>query len=132
MGAKKITSKEFDEVARENEYFFLHFALKGDSGALGIFSYFDEPKRGIHPLKELVDTLDLPYFEMYIQDEYDFLGNLSDQFLKKVWKPKYGWQPAIVSFYKRRLVTSTYHGYCMCPEGLTELIANTNIDFLLK
>jgi hypothetical protein len=38
----------------------------------------------------------------------------------------------ILAFKKRRLVTSTLDGYCMCSEGITDLIYNLNPEFIEK
>lgn len=132
MSPKKFTSKQFYDIAGENEFFFLHFALKKESYALAVFSYFEEPKLGQHPLKEIVDTLKIPYYETYIEDEYDFVINLHDGFSKHVWKPKTGFNTLFAGFNRGRLITSNWHGHCMCTEGLIEIIAETNPKFLLN
>ena len=38
----------------------------------------------------------------------------------------------MLTFNKRRLINATYNGYCMCVEGITELLYDLNPEIVLN
>lgn len=132
MKVKVVTSKDFNDIAKENEYFFVHF-VNDDITNLEIFSYNKKPRFDIlHPMKDIIDSMDIPYYEMDVRKEYDFVINLADGFSKFIQGSRKGLSPLFTGFNKRRLVASTWQGGCYCPEGIIEVIGKTNPSFLLN
>jgi hypothetical protein len=80
----------------------------------------------------MLELIDIPYFESYIEDSLDFLDMLGMPldflYIKDVKK----FNTFILAFKKKRMVTSTLDGYCMCVEGITDLIFNLNPEYIEK
>ena len=127
---EKITSKDFFRVAKEHEYFLWNFVSKDASPYLQIQSYFSE--RELHPLKEIIDLLKVPYFESELSEEVDFVINLEDGFAQKITNGRGKLQPLIIGFKRTKVVASTFQGICYCQDGLIEIIAKLNPEFLLN
>lgn len=128
-----IKSSEFYKIAEENEFFIWHFIVPDKTGlAIQPYNYIDENPLRNNPLKEIIDLTKIPYFESKTEEEYDFLMNLSDGFSKKMWSEKFGFNPVIIGFNRRKKVTSTFDGICYCTEGLLEIIFKLNPQYLLN
>ena len=127
---EKISSKDFYRVAKEHEYFIWNFVSKDASPILSIQSYFLE--REIHPLKEIIDLIKIPYFESEISEEVDFVINLEDGYAQKILTDKGKLKPLMIGFKRARVVASTFQGICYCQDGLIEIIAKLNPEFLLN
>lgn len=127
---QKINSKDFYRVAREHEYFIWNFVSKDASPNLQIQSYFSELV--IHPLKEIIDLLKVPYFESEIHDEVDFVINLEEGYAQKILTDNGKLKPLMIGFKRTKVVASTFQGICYCQDGLIEIIAKLNPEFLLN
>jgi hypothetical protein len=129
MEIKHISSKEFVSIAKKHEYFFWNLIQK-EYRSNELYSYFKTyPNIIYHPLKEIVDTFKIPYFESYIEDEHEFIAYLKPSFAQKVWKPKDKFHPVLIGFNRTTPVISTYEGICYCKEGMIEVIYKTNPKF---
>ena len=126
MEVKRITSNDFLNVAKEHEYFIWHF-FNGNPRLI-LRSYYDS-SRITHTLKEIVDLMKFPYFESEVYKEIDFLMNLDDVFLKKMFN-KNRPNPVIIGFKKTKPVANTYDT-CYCMGGFIDVIGLTNPEFLL-
>lgn len=129
MIREKIKVKDFERISKENEFFIWHFV--GHTNQLAIRPFF-EPKNSLFPnaLDSILSLISVPYFETEIKDSYDFLINLDNAFSKNIYWNGY-FQPVMVSFNRRRMVSHTYGPYCFCPEGIIELIGDLNPQFIL-
>lgn len=127
---EKITSKDFYRVAKEHEYFIWNFVSKDASPTLQIQSYFSELE--LHPLKEIIDLLKIPYFESEIHDEVDFVINLEDGYAQKILSDRGELKPLMIGFKRTKVVASTFQNICYCQDGLIEIIAKLNPEFLLN
>lgn len=127
----EITSKDFRRIALENEYFFWHFTAKKDV-SLELHPYGLPMKKPElpHRIREIVDTLKIPYYESKIEEEFDFVIQLKSEFIKKVWRPIEGFSPVIISFNRFKILHSTFDGICYCKEGFLDIIWKTNRKFL--
>jgi hypothetical protein len=131
MIREQITVKDYERISKENEYYLWHFVRKSDTGPILIHSIFDDSLKENH-LKPLLEIFDIPYFESYIEDSLDFLDMLGIPLNLLYLNKIQNFNTFILAFKKRRLVTSTLDGYCMCSEGITDLIYNLNPEFIEK
>lgn len=126
-----ITSKDFEKIAIENEYFLWHFTI--ENPMLEIQSYFTEDfsiNPSINKLKFIIDGFKIPYFESKVKEEIDFLNYLSPELSRKSFTTNAGkFNPVIIGFNKRRIVQTTFNT-CYCAEGLIDLIHQLNPNFL--
>ena len=131
MIREQITVKDYEKISKENEYYLWHFVRKNDTGISDIYSIFKDDNKQNH-LKPMLELIDIPYFESYIEDSLDFLDMLGMPldflYIKDVKK----FNTFILAFKKKRMVTSTLDGYCMCVEGITDLIFNLNPEYIEK
>ena len=130
MIREKITDKDYERISSENEYYIWHFVRKTNMGPRTIYSVFDEPNNNRpNKLKTFLEICDIPYFESYVEDSSDFIDNLIP--LSWIWnKNDKQFNTCVFGFNKRRMITSTVHGHCLCIEGITELIYELNPDFI--
>jgi hypothetical protein len=127
MVKEKIDVKDFEKISEENEFFLWHFTAENTGTA--IRSIFEiEDYRLPNPMNTILEQISIPYFESKIENSYNFVMNLGDNYLKNCYKN--GFQPVIVGFHKRRAVTSTYKE-CYCPDGIINLIWQLNPKFIL-
>jgi hypothetical protein len=133
MIREQITIQDFEKISRENEYFLWHFVKKNGPGPEMIYSYFeDEQYMKGHQLKGILDKIDIPYFESHVDDSIDFLINLGMPG-QKLWIPESKeFNPIILAFNKRRKVTSTFEGHCMCMQGVLDMIYELNPQYILS
>jgi hypothetical protein len=133
MIREQITIKDFEKVSRDNEYYLWHFVKKNGTGPEMIYSYFEgEHYLKGHQLKMILDKVNIPYFESYVDDSIDFLINLGMS-AKNIWIPETKeFNPIILAFNKRRKVTSTFEGYCHCMEGVLDMIYLLNPEYILN
>jgi hypothetical protein len=128
MIGRHISSKELPQIAKEYEYFFWNLPAK-NPGSMGMTSYdYVAPEGYENFTKYIVDSFKIPYFESYIEDEYEFVANLKNGFSKTVWKINF--QPIFIGFKGLIPIQTTYEGICYCPEGFVELIYKTNPKFI--
>jgi hypothetical protein len=140
MERKIITINDYQNVARNNEYFLWHFLQKNqENSGLGFYSYFKEREKEDHKLKELLDLVEIPYFESYTEDSIDFLNGLGIPY-EKLWTPSeefHGtpsyqkFSPVIVGFKKFTKTSCTLES-CYCVEALLDIISELNPEFLLS
>jgi hypothetical protein len=131
MIREQITVKDYERISKENEYYLWHFVRKNDTGPILIHSIFENGIKENH-LKPLLEIFNIPYFESYIEDSLDFLDMLGIPLNLLYLKEIKNFNTFILAFKKKRLVTSTLDGYCMCTEGLTDLIFNLNPEYIEK
>jgi hypothetical protein len=139
MEKKIITINEFQNVARNNEYFLWHFLQKkqGES-AINLHSYFDKIEKKNNKIKELIDLLDIPYFESYVEDSIDFLNGLGIPY-ERLWSPNgpqdvlfnQRFSPVLIGFNRFNKVLSTMDR-CYCVDGILEVVSELNPEFLLS
>ena len=144
MDRKIITIKDFRDVARNNEYFLWHFLQKEQyknstmDASITMYSYFDNRENEINYIKTIVDQLEIPYYESYVEDSIDFIYGLGYQY-SRLWNPpkpkvvinsNFLFNPVLVGFKKFNKVSSTLD-LCYCPEGVLEVITSLNPEFLL-
>ena len=144
MDRKIITIKDFRDVARNNEYFLWHFLQKEQyknstmDASIIMYSYFDNRENEINYIKTIVDQLEIPYYESYTEDSIDFIHGLGYQY-NRLWNPpktkvvinsNFLFNPVLVGFKKFNKVSSTLDS-CYCTEGVLEVIASLNPEFLL-
>jgi hypothetical protein len=145
-----ITIKDYDRIAKENEYFLWHFVQKNQENTDSVFysifvDYnFKEGRENDISHKEnqlltILDKINIPYFESYTEESIDFLINLGvpgDRLwmppndIKKYTPKEFYFPPIILTFHKSLFKKSTFDT-CYCPEGLMDIISELNIQFLL-
>lgn len=138
MERKIITINDFQNVARNNEYFLWHFLQKNqEDSILGFYSYFKKRENLPHKLKELIDLVEIPYFESYTEDSLDFLNGLGIPY-ERLWssgnlniRPNQRFNPLIIGFKKFSKISSTMES-CYCVESLLDIISDLNPEFLLS
>lgn len=145
MDRKIITIKDFRDVARNNEYFLWHFLQKEQyknsimGASITMYSYFENRENEINYIKTIVDQLEIPYYESYVEDSIDFIHGLGYQY-SRLWNPpkpkvvtnsNFLFNPVLVGFKKFNKVFSTLDS-CYCTEGVLEVIASLNPEFLLS
>ena len=90
MIRKEIDVSEFEKIAKEHEYFIWNFITKDSQIAIRPF-FEPEDYTSPNPLKSLLESVSIPYFETDLKTNYDFVMNLGDIFLKNVYKNCYTW-----------------------------------------
>jgi hypothetical protein len=132
MIREQITVEDYHRISKENEYYLWHFVRKNDTGPLPLIHTIFGDDSKINHLKPLLEIFDIPYYESYIEDSLNFLDvlgvPLNFLYIKDVKK----FDTFILSFNKKRMVNATFYGYCMCTEGITDLIYNLNPEFIEK
>ena len=131
-----VSVKDFDRISNEHEFFLWNF-INGDD-CIKLQSYFKdiEPNRRNqvepHELREILSNFpNLPYFESYVNESYDFLINLGNEFREKTWSKKTGYyQPVLIAFNRKRVASNTYV-HCYCLEGILNVIGELNPQFIL-
>jgi hypothetical protein len=128
-----VRVQDFERISQENEYFIWHFLMNDEFSQPTMRSIFSEnEKYYVSPNKmiQFLEIFDVPYFESYANESIDFLDKLGAP-LEKLRIPfKPDLKPLVLSFNHRRLVNATYNGFCLCPEGLTDLLYNLNPEFI--
>jgi hypothetical protein len=140
MERKIITTKDFYNVARNNDYFLWHFIQKNqEDSTLGLFSYFKTKEHGDNKIKELLDLIDIPYFESYTEESLDFLYDLGIPY-NNLWiskeppiplSPPQRFNPILIGFNKFNKILTTMDK-CYCVEGILDIISTLNPKFLTK
>jgi hypothetical protein len=139
MERRIITVKDFQSVARNNEYFLWHFMQKKQKeSSLVLYSYFDEREGRENKIKELMDLVNIPYFESYTEDSIDFLNGLGIPY-KKLWSPNnmasisfhQTFNPIIIGFKKFSKIKTT-QDTCYCVDGILKIITELNPEFLIS
>jgi hypothetical protein len=115
---------EFEQVARENEYFFWHFVSKDVLG-LSIIPLGADYGNG-NSLELIRESLGVKIYQSFTEDSIDFLINLG--LPSKKIKDGAFYVPSFFGFHRRRMVESTID-HCYCREGITEIIFKTNPSF---
>jgi hypothetical protein len=130
MIREKVTVQDYERISGENEYYIWHFVRKTNMGPRAIYSVFDEPNHNRpNKLKIFLEMCEVPYFESYVEDSADFIDNLIP--LSWIWNENdKNFNTFVIGFNKRRMVTSTLHGHCLCIEGISEIIYELNPDFI--
>jgi hypothetical protein len=133
MIREKVTVQDFEKISRENEYFIWHFLMSYDYSQPTMRSIFDEYEGNDYSPNRMVQFLeifDVPYFESYANESIDFLDKLGAPLEKLRIPSEPDLKPCVLTFNHRRLVNATYNGFCLCPEGLTDLLYNLNPEFI--
>ena len=137
MERRIITVKDFQSVARNNEYFLWHFMQKKQKdSSLALFSYFDKREGEENKIKEIMDLVNIPYFESYTEDSIDFLNGLGVPYAN-LWSPNntapnsfhQTFNPIIIGFKKFNKIKTT-KDICYCVEGVLEIISELNPEIL--
>jgi hypothetical protein len=127
MVRELVTVDQYEKIAKEHEYYLWNFT--NPDANITIFSYFTDTP--FHPLRQLLDTIDIPYFESKTSESYDFLYNIGFTVKDGIWR-KGHFLPVALAFNKRRKVASTHDGYCYCIEGFIDMIYELNPKFILN
>lgn len=126
---EKITIKDFDRVAKENEFFLWHFVLDKEVPVL-VNSVIDY-QNPINPLHQILKMVKIPYFETYINMEsIDFISYLENEFIHRVWNGKF-FDAVVVGFHRKRVISHTFPPNCYCSDGIIKVIEELNPQFLL-
>jgi hypothetical protein len=137
MERRIITVKDFQSVARNNEYFLWHFMQKKQKdSSLALFSYFDKREGEENKIKEIMDLVNIPYFESYTEDSIDFLNGLGIPYAN-LWSPNntapnsfhQTFNPIIIGFKKFNKIKTT-QDLCYCVDGVLEIILELNPEIL--
>ena len=136
MVREQIKVEDFDRVGRQYEYFIWNFVSKNQNvnwpTIRPIFDFDETHYKSPNFLIPLLEVFNLPYFETYIEDSIDFLSNLGVP-LDSLYLREVEWfKPFMITFNRKRMVNSTYNGFCYCPEGITELLIDLNPDIVLN
>ena len=135
MVREQITVQDYERISRENEYYLWHFVRKSDTGITTVYSIFDEKDNLLsrpNDTETLLDAYNIPYFESYIEDSLDFLDMIVAPLNSLRIREKNMLNTFMLTFNKRRLINATYNGYCMCVEGITELLYDLNPEIVLN
>jgi hypothetical protein len=142
METKIVTIDTFYDVAKNNDYFLWHFLKKNqEKGTLTLFSYSETKEKFDNKIKELIDLVGIPYFESYTEDSMDFLHDVGGFEYNQLWNNgdnpilmvnnNERFNPVIIGFKKINKVSDTFKK-CYCINGVLEIIADLNPEFLLK
>lgn len=137
MERKIIKYTDFREIAKNNEYFLWHFLQKDqEKNIFDIFSIFKQKEGSDNLLNNILENLNISYYESYVDESIDFL--ISSGINQKVWEPpidganpdpKYLFKPIILLYKGSSLKSSTFQT-CYCPEGIIDMIGKENPELL--
>jgi hypothetical protein len=125
MIREQITYKDFFRIAKENDIFLWHFLQKKQhKNTLGMWSIFENEKEN-NPLSIILNELEIPYYESYVEDNIDFLNGLTIPFNflfenNSQIENNFRFKPLIIGFKKFTKVTSTLD-FCYCTEGVINI-----------
>lgn len=137
MIREKIKYTDFYNVAKDNEYFLWHFIQKEQHlSNLGLSSIIDSEKDE-NPLKDILENLDIPYYESYTEDSLDFLHGLGFRYdilyQNKIINPppprNFRFSPVLIGFKKFTKKLSTLD-LCYCTDGIIEIIGSLHPKYL--
>ncbi len=137
MIREKIKHTDFFRIAKNNEYFIWHFVQKDQHlSGLNVSSIIDFEKEK-NDLRDILENLDIPYYESYTEDSIDFLMGLGFKyeqlFNSKLVLPKppkeFRYTPLLIVFKKFTKVYSTLD-ICYCLEGIIECISKLDSKYL--
>ena len=136
MVREQIKVEDFDKVGRQYEYFIWNFVSKNQNvnwpTIRPIFDFDETYYKSPNFLIPLLEVFNVPYIETYIENSIDFLSNLGVP-LDSLYLREVEWfKPFMITFNRKRMVNSTYNGFCYCPEGITELLIDLNPDIVLN
>lgn len=132
MIREKITTKDYERISKENEYYIWHFTMTDELNRTVTKSIFSENNDSNNIIPELLDIYDIPYYESEIKNSLDFLDMIGIP-IQQLWIREYNeFKHFILAFKRKRLIASTLDGYCMCPEGITELLLKLNPEIVLN
>ena len=136
MVREQIKVEEFDRIGRQYEYFIWNFVSKNQNVSWPtirpIFDFDETHYKVSNSLIPLLEVFNVPYFETYIEDSIDFLVDLGVP-LDSLYLREVEWfKPFFLTFNRKRMVNSTYNGFCYCPEGITKLLIDLNPDIVLN
>ena len=135
MVREQILTKDFEIISRKYDYYLWNFVWKGEGMSHSMRTIFDDDNtnhNSINRLKYFLDVFDVPYFESYIQESIDFLDTLGVPLNELRIKNTDMIKPFMLTFNRRRFVNATYNGFCVCPEGITELLYDLNPEIILN
>jgi hypothetical protein len=95
-----------------------------------IFDEYEGNNYAPNRMVQFLEIFDVPYFESYANESIDFLDRLGAPLEKLRIPSEPDLKPCVLTFNHRRLVNATYNGYCLCPEGLTDLLYDLNPEFI--
>jgi hypothetical protein len=137
MERKIITHTDFKEIGKNNEYFLWHFLQKDqEKNIFQIFSIFKQKEGSNNYLNNILEKLNISYYESYIDESLDFL--ITSGINQKIWEPpiegenpdpKYLFKPVFLLYKGYSLKSSTFQT-CYCPEGIIDMIGKENPELL--
>jgi hypothetical protein len=109
---------------------------KQKDSSLALFSYFDKREGEENKIKEIMDLVNIPYFESYTEDSIDFLNGLGVPYAN-LWSPNntapnsfhQTFNPIIIGFKKFNKIKTT-QDLCYCVDGVLEIILELNPEIL--
>ena len=127
MIAQRVKVSDYLEIAKKHKFFIWHFVQKNQcETCLTMFSYFEESKVGKpNDLKALIDYLQIPYFESYTYESFDFLVNNGVSH-RQIWNSQQ-FAPLVLGFKDGVSVGSTT---CYCTDGILKLVSKMDISLL--
>ncbi len=143
MIRERVKVSDFPKISGKYPVFIWHFLQKKQNLVpLTLQSYFHDNKEittGHNNLIEILDIIDIPYFESYLDESMDFLMDLGFK-SSLLYNPKphvvgtdhyKHYTPLIAGFKNGSLISSTID-YCYCINGVIEVISNLDISLLEK
>jgi len=127
-----VTIDDFQRISSENEYFIWNF-IREDilTNNIEIKSYFYVKSNYENPLKNILNKVQIPYFESFANEEtFNFLKNIGFS-SNHLFVENQGFRPVLVGFNKDKKVSSTLD-LCYCVEGIIETIYKLNPKFILE
>ena len=121
---------DFHKISKKHKHWLWHLTDTNVGEFLHIQSL--SKKMDFHFLNEIVNRTKIPIYETNIYDVINTVLYTDDIILQKLKRKKnkeIG--PVVLGYNHNRFVYSTLHN-CYCPEGVLEIIAKLNIEFLLN
>lgn len=129
-----ISSEDFHKISQENEFWLWHLLPSTRNLHLDLQPLSEpfESDYHVHFLQKIAVQSGIPIFETKIIEVIDKVLYLDNIILQKL-KDKHNVEeyPAVLGFNYDRFVYSTLHN-CYCPEGVLEIMAKLNPEFVLK
>jgi hypothetical protein len=129
MNSNIISHKDFYDISKKHEFWLWHLTTAKEAEWIELKSLSSQTD--FNGLQVIVNQTGIPLYESPVEEVVDFIMYTDNTTLRKIRHQGTNLGPIILGYNYSRFVYSTLHN-CYCSDGVLEIIAKLNIDYLLK